>query len=63
MTHITVYLCGSLAATGKGHKTQDVITEVIEEYVGLKCKIDDNSGFMLMQHTNGMKFVATCANG
>ena len=29
----------------------------------LKCKIDDNSGFMLKQHTNGMKFVATCANG
>ena len=55
-SRIHVYLYGSLAATGKGHKTFDVIESVIETSAKIDCKVEPNTDSMLKQHTNGMKF-------
>lgn len=57
----TVYLYGSLAATGKGHMTDKAIVDVLST-VG-KTSIKWEPATVLPFHTNGMKFTALDAQG
>lgn len=47
MAEINVYLYGSLAATGKGHKTQAVIESVIKGSMKIECEIKNKDGYRL----------------
>lgn len=57
-----VTLYGSLAATGKGHMTDEAIIDVLSE-AGVPTNIDWQPDVFLPYHPNGMKFTALNSAG